>query len=113
MQKSNPQPNNTRFEIRPASPEEAGLFYAQLPAEDERRGAIGHVRMDFGRSGNDFWHTWWPRGPEELNVFCQVIIPGFAKANSLVLPRKFPGNCQINSLVLPRYFTRMRALRRR
>ena len=49
----------------------------------------------------------------ELLVFCQVIIPGFAKANSLVLPRKFPGNCQINSLVLPRYFTRMRALRRR
>ena len=25
------------------------------------------VRMDFGRSGNEFWHTWWPRGPEELN----------------------------------------------
>lgn len=49
----------------------------------------------------------------ELCVFCQVKIPGFAKANSLVLPREFPGNCQINSLVLPRYFTRMRALRRR
>ena len=47
------------------------------------------------------------------NVFCQVKIPGFAKANSLVLPREIPGNCQINSLVLPRYFTRMRALRRR
>ena len=52
--------------------------------------------------------------PESLlSVFCQVKIPGFAKANSLVLPREFPGNCQINSLVLPRYFTRMRALRRR
>ena len=46
-------------------------------------------------------------------VFCQVKISGFAKANSLVLPREFPGNCQINSLILPRYFTRMRALRRR
>ena len=23
--------------------------------------------MDIGRSGNEFWHTWWPRGPEELN----------------------------------------------
>ena len=23
--------------------------------------------MDFGRSGNEFWHTWWSRGPEELN----------------------------------------------
>ena len=40
MQKSNTQPNNTRFEIRPASPEEAGLFYAQLPLEDERLGTM-------------------------------------------------------------------------
>lgn len=37
------------------------------PEEDKRRGTIGHIRMDFGRSGNEFWHTWWPRGPEELN----------------------------------------------
>ena len=57
----------TQFHIRPARPEEAGLFYAQHPEEDKRLGAVGHVRMDFGRSGNEFWHTWWPRGPEELN----------------------------------------------
>ena len=31
-------------------------------------GAIGHVRIDFGNSGNEFWHTWWPRGSEELNT---------------------------------------------
>ena len=59
--------NATQFHIRPARPEEAGLFYAQHPEEDKRRGTVGHVRMDFGRSGNEFWHTWWPRGPEELN----------------------------------------------
>ena len=59
--------NGHTFEIRPASAEEAGLFYAQHPAEDERLGCIGHIRMDFGRSGNEFWHTWWPRGPEEWN----------------------------------------------
>ena len=59
--------NATQFHIRPARPEEAGLFYAQHPEEDKRLGAVGHVRMDFGRSGNEFWHTWWPRGPEELN----------------------------------------------
>ena len=56
-----------QFHISPARPEEAGLFFAQHPAEDKRLGTIGHVRMDFGRSGNEFWHTWWPRGPEELN----------------------------------------------
>lgn len=59
------------YEIKPASPDEAGVFFSQHPAEDERLGCIGHVRMDFGKNGNEFWHTWWPRGPEELNS------PGF------------------------------------
>ena len=57
----------TQLHIRPARPEEAGLFYTPHPEEDKRLGTVGHVRMDFGRSGNEFWHTWWPRGPEELN----------------------------------------------
>ena len=59
--------NMSRFHIRSARPDEAGLFYTPHPEEDKRRGTIGHIRMDFGRSGNEFWHTWWPRGPEELN----------------------------------------------
>ena len=59
---------NTPIHIRPASHEEAGLFYSQMKeTEDAALGTVGHVRMDFGRSGNEFWHTWWPRGPEELN----------------------------------------------
>ena len=45
MQKSESKPNNTRFEIRPASPEEAGLFYAQLPAEDERPVSYTHLTL--------------------------------------------------------------------
>ena len=57
----------TQFHIRPARPEEAGLFYTPHPEEDKWLGTVGHVRMDFGRSENEFWHTWWPRGPEELN----------------------------------------------
>ena len=57
----------TQFHIRPARPEEAGLFYTPHPEEYKRLGTVGHVRMDFGRSGNEFWHTWWPRGPEEPN----------------------------------------------
>ena len=57
----------TQLHIRPARPEEAGLFYTPHPEEDKRLGTVGHVRMDFGRSSNEFWHTWWPRGPEELN----------------------------------------------
>ena len=56
-----------QFHIRPARPDETGLFFTPHPEEDKRLGTVGHVRMDFGRSGNEFWHTWWPRGPEELN----------------------------------------------
>ena len=57
-----------RHTLCPASPEDAGLFYALTPEEDAELGAIGHVRMDFGHGGQEFWHTWWPRGPEELNT---------------------------------------------
>ena len=64
-----PLPQDPRkFIPRPASPEEAGLFFAQTPERDEELGAIGHVRMDFGRGGKDFYHSWWPRGPKELNT---------------------------------------------
>lgn len=30
-------------------------------------GTIGHLRIDFESGGKEFWHTWWPRGKEELN----------------------------------------------
>ena len=60
-------PAKEKFHLRTARPDEAGLFYTPHPEEDKRRGTIGHIRMDFGRSGNEFWHTWWPRGMEELN----------------------------------------------
>lgn len=54
------------FALRPASPDEAGIFYAMTPEKDKELGVIGYVRIDFG-NGDEFWHTWWPRGPEELN----------------------------------------------
>ena len=60
-------PTPIRHMLRPASPDEAGLFYALEPEKDEELGAIGHLRVDFGHRGQEFWHSWWQRGPEELN----------------------------------------------
>lgn len=60
--------NPIKFAMRPAAPEEAGIFYALSCEKDEELGAIGHVRIDFGYEGQEFWHTWWPRGPENLNT---------------------------------------------
>ena len=68
MKKNEPETNHAKYEIRPALPEEAGLFFAMPPEKDTVLGCIGHVRSDFGRSGDRFCHTWHPRGPEALNT---------------------------------------------
>ena len=55
--------------LRPASIEEAGLFYSQVEEErDLQAGTVGHVRMDFGHGGREFWHTWWPHNGDQLNT---------------------------------------------
>lgn len=60
---------NTPIHIRPASPEEAGLFYSELDeTADERLGTVGHVRIDFGSSGKGFYHTWWPHNDDQFNT---------------------------------------------
>jgi hypothetical protein len=59
---------NIILKIHPASHDEDGLFYALPPEKDAELGAIGHVRIDFGRSGKEWHSTWWPRGPEELKT---------------------------------------------
>ena len=43
-------PYHSRFPLRPASREEAGLFYSDDQA-DRALGTVGHVRMDFGSNG--------------------------------------------------------------
>lgn len=55
------------FGMRPASADEAEAFFTQMPEQDRQMGAIGHVRIDFGMDGDEFWHTWHPRGEESLN----------------------------------------------
>lgn len=56
-------------QFRPASIEEAGLFYSQLDeAGDESLGTVGHVRMDYGSSGKGFFHTWWPHNGDQFNT---------------------------------------------
>ena len=60
---------NTPIHIRPASLEEAGLFYSELEeAADKKLGTVGHVRMDFGSSGKGFHHSWWPHNGDRFNT---------------------------------------------
>ena len=58
-----------KFPLRPASREEAGLFYSELDQkQDEALGTVGHIRMDFGSGGKEFWHTWWPHNEDRFNT---------------------------------------------
>ena len=55
--------------LKPASEIEAGLFYSQLePDKDAELATVGHLRMDFGHSGKEFWHTWWPHNGDRFNT---------------------------------------------
>ena len=56
-------------EIRPASREEAGLFYSHPSGEqDLELGTVGHLRLDFGSGGKDFCSTWWPHNGDQFNT---------------------------------------------
>lgn len=59
--------DNREFVLRPASPDEAGLFYSEDKL-DEALGTVGHLRMDFGHGGKEFWHTWWPHNEDRFNT---------------------------------------------
>ena len=53
--------------LRPASQDEAGLFYSNNEM-DETLGTVGHLRMDFGHGGIEFWHTWFPHNDNRFNT---------------------------------------------
>ena len=61
----------TRMDIspRPFSEKEKSLFYSsQKDADDEALATVGHLRADFGRSGNDFRNSWTPHNGDRFNT---------------------------------------------
>lgn len=69
MKKQSSFQQTNPFDMRPASMEEAGLFYSELNgAKDKALGTVGHVRLDFGSSGHGFYHTWWPHNDDQFNT---------------------------------------------
>lgn len=54
-----------RFSLRPAVQEEKELFFSMEKEKALELGVVGHVRIDFGRHGDEFWPTWWTRGKKE------------------------------------------------
>jgi len=48
------------------APDEKLLFFHLEGDDTERYGAIGYLRADFGKSGREFWTTWFPSQPKLL-----------------------------------------------
>ena len=69
MKQKPAQQSKLNIQLRPASVEEAGLFYSQMEeSDDQALGTVGHLRMDFGQGGGEFWASWWGRGDEQLTT---------------------------------------------
>jgi hypothetical protein len=47
------------YELRPAEQKEGWLFYSMDDEDEQRHGAIGTMRADFGHGGKEFWNTWF------------------------------------------------------
>lgn len=60
-------PETCRYALRPALSEEAGIFYTLPKEQDTMLGTVGHLRIDFGGNGYEFWHTWWARDYEKYH----------------------------------------------
>ena len=67
MRKKKTIKQTRNFDLRPASVEEAGLFYT-AENQDAELGTVGHLRMDFDSGGKGFYHTWWPHNGDRFNT---------------------------------------------
>ena len=56
-----------KYKLENVSSEEQSYLYAPVENDIHSETRIGHLRGDFGRDGDEFWHTWFPFN-EEMNV---------------------------------------------
>lgn len=54
--------DNGKLNLRPASSDKAGLFFALSKEQDAKLATIGHLRIDFGSNGHEFWHAQYQLG---------------------------------------------------
>jgi hypothetical protein len=47
------------YKLQPVADKEKSLFYRMEGEPAERHGQIGHMRLDFGKNGKEFWTTWF------------------------------------------------------
>jgi hypothetical protein len=48
-----------KYILEAVSNEETPLFYGAKPERAQKTGCVGYMRLDFGKKGDEFWHTWF------------------------------------------------------
>ena len=76
------------MEIRPLTPEEQKYTFAQSMQLEGQTGKIGHLRGDFGSSGNGFYTTWFDTRTqwksEEFKAELDEVINGLREDKGLL-----------------------------
>ena len=71
---------NTPIHIRPASHEEAGLFYSN-DEQDEALGTVGHLRLDFGHGFLPLRSTCYPHNDDQFDTLeFKILLREFLEA---------------------------------
>lgn len=68
------------FDLRPASMEEAGLFYSN-DEQDEALGTVGHLRLDFGHGFLPLRSTCYPHNDDQFDTLeFKILLREFLEA---------------------------------
>ena len=73
--------------------EPTNFFFEQTPELDAATGVIGHLRIDFGRNGKQFLHTWKQRGKAELNT----PIPAYLSGSFSIRPVEYEVHIEVTN----------------
>ena len=73
---------------KPVEADQVGWLYSSSRDNDLERGCVGHLRGDFGKSGGEFWVSWFDHQPKlKSTVFhdaLQNVMSGLRKKGSLL-----------------------------
>ena len=79
---------NNQITWKPVEAEKADWLYSSHEETDAERGCVGHLRGDFGRSGTEFWTSWFDHSPklnnEEFRQELQTIVDGLRNEGGLL-----------------------------
>lgn len=79
---------NNQMTWKPIEAEKTDWLYSSHEETDAERGCVGYLRGDFGRSGTEFWTSWFDHSPklnnEKFRQELQTIVDGLRNEGGLL-----------------------------